>query len=86
LFVKSGSSEQQTTVQRREIRVSEFRKATFGLRLLAGLTAPNRDGISPVSIPGTDYESVAESNRELNQRNAEPFQRTAGNAANWFKV
>jgi hypothetical protein len=49
LFVKIESSEQQITVQRREIRICKFRKADFGLRLRAGLAAPNRGGISPVS-------------------------------------
>jgi hypothetical protein len=31
------------------------------------------------------YEPSAESNRELNQRDAGRFWRTAMNAANWFK-
>jgi hypothetical protein len=38
----NGSSEQETALQQREICVSISRRAVFGLRLRAGLAAPNR--------------------------------------------
>jgi hypothetical protein len=85
LFLEIEGSEQQTTVQRRENRVSKFRKAIFGLRLRAGLAAPNRSGISPFQ-PMDRLSAECGFEPRLNQRKTGRFRRTAGFAADWFKL
>jgi hypothetical protein len=58
----SKSSEQKTTVQRRENRLRDSRKASFGLRLRASLAVPNRVwDLNPV-FPLVRFTVAVESN------------------------
>jgi len=60
-----GSPRQKTTIWRRENHLRDFHKADFGLRLRAGLSVPNRCGISPGLQPMELVISQrADSNRE----------------------